>query len=206
MTPHLLNRRSILIGPGLVLAGLASPARARLPLQGSSRHVGQPKTIRVDTFLAGEAVGGSFTADGMTNMLTQALVRDGRFLVAQAEAQDNMAASAIIRGAVMKFRVVTGGGHDAIGATPGGWASNRNQSAVIELAFLLVDTATSQVVSAFGVEGRISQMISETGLAGNIGKHPLGGEEFRATHIGQAGEDAMDRAVFQIAIGMLRIA
>lgn len=206
MIPDLLSRRLILIGPGLVFAGLAAPAGARSVFQDSSRHSGHQKTIQVADFLTDEAFGGPFTSAGMTRILSQALVRDGRFLVVEPGDPTTTAPNAIIQGAVRRFRIVGGGGLHSIANPPGKQTNERTQGAVIELAFRLIETATGQVISGFGVEGRISPVTSEKGLVGSPGDLYPGSEDFRAGRFRQAVEDAMERVVFQIAIGMLRIA
>lgn len=133
MTSAGLNRRLILTGATLAVAGLAAPAMARP--QTRAAFDGLRKTIAVDLFQATEAVGGSVTAEGMTAMLTQALVEDGRFLV--VEGGGVMEASAIVRGAVTKYEAAAGGGGLSISGGPlggllGGRASTRSQTAVME--------------------------------------------------------------------------
>jgi curli biogenesis system outer membrane secretion channel CsgG len=205
MTVPTLNRRLLLTGATLAVAAATTPVLALPALQTRPAYDGLKKTIAVDIFRATEAVGGSVTADGMTAMLTQALVEDGRFLV--VEGGGVMEASAIVRGAVTKYEAAAGGGGMSISGGPlggllGGRASTRNQTAVIEIALRLVDTTTGQVVSTSSAEGRASSRTSEAGLVDNWGGARLGGEIFRATPIGQAGEDAIVRAVDQIATGM----
>jgi len=209
MTVPTVNRRLILTAAGLMAAGAAAPALARTRPQDRGAYDGLKKTIAVDIFRATEAVGGSVTADGMTAMLTQALVEDGRFLV--IEQGGSLEASAIVRGAVTKYEAAAGGSGLNISGGPlggllGGRASTRSQTAVIEIALRLVDTATGQVVSTSSAEGRASSRTSEAGLVENYGGARLGGEIFRATPIGQAGQDAIVRAVEQIASGMRRVA
>jgi len=204
------SRRLVLTGAAMALTmGGAGPADARAALQNRPRYDGLKKTIAVDVFRATEAVGGSITADGMTAMLTQALVEDGRFLV--VEPGGAMEASAIVRGAVTKYEAAAGGSGLNISGGPlggllGGRASTRSQTAVIEIALRLIDAATGQVVSTSSAEGRASSRTSEAGLVENYGGARLGGEIFRATPIGQAGQDAIVRAVDQIASGMRRVA
>lgn len=206
-----LNRRLILGGATLAVAAVAAPALARPALQNRPRYDGLKKTIAVDIFRATEAVGGSVTADGMTAMLTQALVEDGRFLVIEGGDSGPMAASAIVRGAVTKYEPAAGGGGLNISGGPlggllGARAGTRSQTAVIEIALRLVDASTGQVISTSSAEGRASSRTSEAGLVDNFGGGRLGGEIFRATPIGQAGQDAIVRAVDQIASGMRRVA
>ena len=201
-----LNRRLVLTGAALTVAAAATPVLAAP--QSRAAYDGLKKTIAVDIFRATEAVGGSVTADGMTAMLTQALVEDGRFLV--VEGGGAMEASAIVRGAVTKYEAAAGGGGMSISGGPlggllGGRASTRNQTAVIEIALRLVDTTTGQVISTSSAEGRASSRTSEAGLVDNWGGARLGGEIFRATPIGQAGQDAIVRAVDQISAGMRNV-
>ncbi|MBX9803711.1 MAG: CsgG/HfaB family protein [Caulobacteraceae bacterium] len=209
MTILTLSRRLVLTGSTLVLTGVASGAMAAPLKQDRPRYDGLKKTIAVDIFRATEAVGGSVTADGMTAMLTQALVEDGRFLV--VEPGGALEASAIVRGAVTKYEAAAGGSGLNISGGPlggllGARAGTRSQTAVIEIALRLVDVATGQVVSTSSAEGRASSRTSEAGLVENYGGGRLGGEVFRATPIGQAGQDAIERAVEQIASGMRRVA
>lgn len=206
MITECLNRRLMLTGTALVVAAIAGPALS----QAHARYDGLKKTIAVDLFRATEAVGGSVTADGMTAMLIQALVEDGRFLVVEGDGGP-MAASALVRGAVTKYEPAAGGGGLSVSGGPlggllGGRAGTRSQTAVIEIALRLVDTSTGQVISTSSAEGRASSRTSEAGLVESWGGARLGGEIFRATPIGQAGQDAIVRAVDQIAAGMRRVA
>ena len=210
MTQLTLNRRLILTGAGLALmSGVATPVLALGGPQDRPRYDGLRKTIAVDVFRATEAVGGSVTADGMTAMLTQALVEDGRFLV--IEGGGTLEASAIVRGAVTKYDPAAGGGGLNISGGPlggllGARAGTRSQTAVMEIALRLVDASTGQIVSTSSAEGRATSRTSEAGLVDNFSGSRLGGEMFRTTPIGQAGQDAIVRAVEQIASGMRRVA
>jgi len=212
MTVLIPNRRLVLAGATLALTTAAAPpVLARAMVQNRAAYDGLKKTIAVDIFRATEAVGGSVTADGMTAMLTQALVEDGRFLVIEDGGGGPMAASAIVRGAVTKYEAAAGGSGLNIAGGPlggllGARAGTRSQTAVIEIALRLIDAATGQVVSTSSAEGRASSRTSEAGLVENFGGARLGGEIFRATPIGQAGQDAIVRAVEQIASGMRRVA
>lgn len=69
----------------LVLAMASAPAAAVDRAQPAMPYDGLKKTVSVDQFLATEAVGGSVTGDGMTALLTAALVKDGRFVVVDYE-------------------------------------------------------------------------------------------------------------------------
>jgi len=121
-------------------AGLAAADQA----QPTTAYDGLKKTVSVDRFLATEALGGIVTADGMTAMLTAALVKDGRFVVVErpglasvqaeqvlgqggatvaetaAKAGQLIGASAIVRGAVTKFEPAASGGGVSLGGPPMG--------------------------------------------------------------------------------------
>lgn len=203
MTPARLNRRRVLTGGALILAAAATPVLARP--QDHAAWDGLRKTVAVDLFQAAEAVGGPVTAEGMTAMLTQALVEDGRFLV--VEGGGAMEASAIVRGTVTKFEPAAGGGGlslagGSLGGLLGGRARTRSETAVIEIALRLVDAATGQVISTSRAEGRATSRTSEAGLVDDWSGASLGGEVFRATPIGQAGQDAIVKAVDRIAAAM----
>lgn len=210
MTLLIPHRRLILTGAACALAtGAAAPALARPAAQDRPRYDGLKKTIAVDLFRATETVGGTVTAEGMTAMLTQALAEDGRFVV--VEEGGTLEASAIVRGTVTKFDPSAGGGGLSLSGGPiggliGGRAGTRTQTAVMEIALRLIDAVSGQVVSTSSAEGRATTRTSEAGLVDNLTGSQLGGEIFRATPIGQAGQDAIVKAVDQIASGMRRVA
>lgn len=191
---------------------------------------GLRKTIAVDTFLAADVVGGDVTAEGMTAMLTEALVRDGRFIVVErpglsgaqyeqdlgysgstsaataAPSGQLIGASAIVRGTVTQFEAAAGGGSIGInmplGNIFGARAGARNQRAVIEVSLRLIDTATGEVISTSSARGSASASSSDVGLVDSWTGASAGASAFRASPMGQAGQDAIGRAVDQIAAGM----
>lgn len=202
MTDVTPNRRRMLVAATLVVAAaVVAPAAAA---QDRAAYQGLKQTVAVDTFQATESVGGAITADGMTALLIQALVRDGRFVVIEGAAPSE--ASAIVRGVVTKYEPAAGGSSLSIGGGLGsmldGRAGTRSQRAVMEISLRLVDTATGQVVSTSSAQGSASSRTSGAGLVNTWSGATVGGEVFRATPIGQAGEDAIMRAVDQIAAGM----
>lgn len=204
MTSARLSRRLILTSATLIVVAAAARVEARP--QNRAAFDGLRKTIAVDLFQATESVGGSVTAVGMTAMLTQALVEDGRFLVVEGSGE-GITPSAIVRATVTKYEAAAGGGGMSISGGPlggllGGRASTRSQTAVMEIALRLIDAATGQVVSTSSAQGRASSRTSEAGLVDSWGGARLGGEIFRTTPIGQAGQDAIMKAVDQIAGGM----
>ena len=80
-----MDFRSIILGVALgwtLIAGLAQ-AQIQTP---ATPYDGLKKTVSVDQFQAAESTGGAVTADGMTTLLTNALVKDGRFIVVERPA------------------------------------------------------------------------------------------------------------------------
>ena len=201
-----LGRRRMLAATALFVAGaitlpVAAVAQDRAPYQGLKQ------TVAVDAFQATESVGGAVTADGMTALLIQALVRDGRFVVLEGAGAPE--ASAIVRGVVTKYEAAAGSSSLSIGgglgSMLGGRAGTRSQRAVMEISLRLVNTSTGQVVSTSSAQGSASSRTSDAGLVNTWSGATVGGEMFRATPIGQAGEDAIMRAVDQIAAGMRNV-
>lgn len=198
------NLTAVALAAGLALA---APAAA----QTVGAYDGLKKTVSVDTFQAADAVGGTVTADGMTAMLTDALTRDGRFVVVEktggADSTALIAASAVVRGTVTKYEANAGGSSLGIGGLPMGSifaarAGLKSQKAVMEISLRLVDAATGQVISTSKAQGSASSSAidatlvdSNTGASANAGR-------FRATPIGKAGEDAIAKAVELIAASM----
>lgn len=201
------NVRGLMLAAG-VLFGTATPmvVHAQAPA-----YDGLKKTISVDPFIVTDAVGPSGTAEGMTALLTDALSRDGRFVVVEragpAEGVTQIVASAVVRAAVTKFEANAGGSSLGIGGLPMGSlfaarAGVKSQKAVMEISLRLVDTATGQVIStskATGVAG--SSAVDATVVDSRSGASANAGA-FRNTPIGKAGEDAIAKAVEQIAAGM----
>lgn len=217
------TRRSTL---GAAALAFATPALAASPPP-PAPYDGLKKTISVDTFQAADAVGGTVTADGMTAMLTDALVRDGRFVVVErpglsgvqaeqalttvagtgATTGGLIGASAIVRGAVTKYEANAGGSSIGVSGLPmnkllAGRAGLKNQKAVMEIALRLVDTTSGQVISTSKAQGTASSSSADVSVSSNWGGPSAGAGTFRATPIGQAGEDAIIKAVQLIAEGM----
>jgi curli biogenesis system outer membrane secretion channel CsgG len=217
---------------GVTLAlGLAIAARPAAAADQSASYDGLKKTVSVDQFQAAEAVGGTVTADGLTAMLTDALVKDGRFVVVErpgmasvqaeqalgtatstsaetsAKTGQLIGASAIVRGAVTKYEPAAGGGSLGVGGLPlgslfGGEAGVKNSHAVLEISLRLVDTTTGQVISTSSAQGTASSTNASATLVNTHNGASLGGTAFQNSPIGQAAQDAIVKAVEQIAAGM----
>lgn len=194
---------------------------------------GLKKTVSVDQFLATESLGGLVTADGMTAMLTAALIKDGRFVVVerlglasvlneQAIGQAGVVAaetaaktgqligtSTIVRGVVTKFEPAASGGGVSLGGLPMGMGSFftsrvglTSKNAVLEISLRLTDATTGQVISTSTAQGSANSTAADVSIVNPNSGTLLGGGAFQNTPIGQAGEQAIVKAVEQIATGM----
>lgn len=209
---------------GSVLAQAQPPAAA---------YDGLKKTVSVDLFQAAESTGGAVTADGMTTLLTNALVKDGRFIVVErpalagiqleqvlgqagatnaetaAKTGQLIGASALVRGVVTKFQPVASGSAVSIGGLPlglgsflGGGAGVKNQTSMLEISLRLVDTSTGQVISTSTAQGTASSTAADVTMVNQKSGMSVGGGAFQNTPIGQAGEQAIVKAVELIASAM----
>ncbi len=207
---RMTSRLALALGLGLApLAGQPSQAQSPPP----AAYDGLKKTVSVDKVLATEAVGGTVTAEGMTAMLTDALVRDGRFVVVEPPATadaEAIGASAIVRAAVTKYDPAAGGSSLGIGGLPMGSlfaarAGVKSQKAVMEISLRLVDTATGQVISTSKAQGSASSSaVDATVVDARTGASASGGA-FRNSPIGKAGEEAIAKAVELIAASMRNV-
>ena len=223
--------------PGLALLfGLAMAAgigQAQPAAPPATPYDGLKKTLSVDQFQATESTGGGVTADGMTTLLTNALVKDGRFIVverpglagiqleqalgqagaatAQTAARPGqlIGASAIVRGVVTKYQAAASGGGVNIGGLPlgmmsflGAGAGLKSQTAMMEISLRLIDTTTGQVISTSTAQGTASSTAADVTLVNPNTGLSVGGEAFQTTPIGQAGEQAIVKAVELIASSM----
>lgn len=199
------NLRSLALAAGLLIAAASAQA------QPAPAYDGLRKTISVDTFVVTDSVGSAGTAEGMTALLTDALSRDGRFVVVErtgpADAAGQIAASAVIRAAVTKFEANAGGSNLSVGGLPMGSlfaarAGVKSQKSVIEISLRLVDSATGQVVSTSRAQGVAAASGLDATLVDSRTGASASGGTFKNTPIGKAGEDAIAKAVEQIAAGM----
>lgn len=195
--------------------GLASfagqPAQAQPPPPAA--YDGLKKTVSVDKVLATEAVGGTVTSEGMTAMLTDALVRDGRFVVLEPPAvpgAEAIGASAVVRAAVTKYEANAGGSSLGVGGLPMGSlfaarAGVKSQKAVMEISLRLVDAATGKVISTSKALGSASSSAVDATLVDSRTGASANAAAFRNSPIGKAGEDAIAKAVLQIAASMRNV-
>lgn len=192
------------------------------------------KTIAVDQFLAAESTGGRVTGDGLTALLIDALVADGRFVVVERtglssiQAEQGMGTSAattaetapksgqliganvIIRGAVTKYEENAGGGSIGVSGMPlGNWfspgAGVKHKNSTLAISLRLIDATTGQIIGTYKAEGSASATGADAGIVNTKTGLGISADAFRATPIGQAAEDAINKAVTIIADGMQNV-
>ena len=208
-----------LAGTAVVRGAAAQPAATATAAHRSALK----KTISVDAFSV-DGAGGAVSADGMTALLTEALVNDGRFIVVerpslaavQAEqtlgstkaTTDETAArtgkligsSALVKGAVTQFSNSASGGGLTLGGVAGS-ASLQRQTAIVAISLRVIDTTTGQVVGAYKAEGRAPSTTAQAQVTLPSGAN-FGSTAFKNTPIGKAAEAAVGKAVGQIAAAM----
>ena len=207
---------------------------AQTPPSPAPAYVGLKKTVSVDFFQAAETLGGAVTAEGMAAMLTAALINDGRFVVVERIALNSinveqvlgqngavaaagaarvgqlLGAGAIVRGIVTKFEPAASGGAVNLGGLPlgkllGGRAGVSSRTSLLEISLRLIDTTTGQVISTSSAQGTASASTAGVTVTHAGSGAALGGDSFKNTPIGQAGEQAIIKAVELIATGMRRV-
>lgn len=199
----------------LLLSAPATSDPAAAPANGLKRTVA---VYQFDT----SAAAGATTPDALIEMLTDALVKDGRFVVVERADLSNIAteqtlggqasttaetaagagqmigASLIINGTVTKFEPNAGANNLAIGGLPVG-ASLSNGHAVIAIALRVINSTTGQVLTTVKAQGTASS--SAMGVSGsNTSGAAVSFDTMKNTPLGKAAEDAIDRAVPQIAL------
>lgn len=213
----------------VILSFMADTAFAQS--RNDENYAGPKKSVFVGNFESGEVLFGAATGEGLSAMLTDALVKDGRFIVVERAAfQDIQAeqelgqlgmatpestvpkgrligASATIRGAVTQFEPRASGGRIGIGG-PGlfgrsteGMLGLSGAQAIIVINLRIIDMATGQVIATSKAEGRASAGGFSVD-AYTAGGMEIGGEAFSNTPLGKAAEQAIREAVGQIATGM----
>ena len=75
----------------------------------------------------------------------------------------------------------------------------------MEISLRLIDTTTGQVISTSSAQGSASSSTSDASIVNGWSGAALGGGTFHATPIGQAGQDAIIKAVDQIAGAMRNV-
>jgi curli biogenesis system outer membrane secretion channel CsgG len=210
---------------GLALAALGGPALAA-PGGEAAAGAGLKRTVAVYQFQTSDAA--AATADALTAMLTDALVRDGRFVVVEREDLGDIAteqtlgaqhsttaetaahagkmigASLIVRGSLTKYEPNAQGSAISIGLPVGGFGGGNSLGmhgghAVVGIALRVVDSTTGQVLATVKAEGTASSHGLDISAMSNSGA-AIGVSTLKQTPLGEAAEQAIDKAVPQIAL------
>lgn len=167
--------------------------------------------IAVTAFEYRAAKGGHDIGDGMTDMMTDALVNSGRFIVLERERlaevmaeQDNLdsgrfraetvapkgeleGAQLLVRGSITQFEPDCAGGSILIAGS---------KQSCLAINIRIVDATTGRVVSATTVEGTAAN--SSVGLIFAGGNLPVGLGAFRRTPMEAAIRNAIEAAVTHV--------
>jgi curli biogenesis system outer membrane secretion channel CsgG len=126
-----------------------------------------------------------------------------------ARAGQLLGAGAIVRGVVTKFEAAASGGGLSLGSLPipsmfgmGVGAGIKSQTSVLEISLRLIDTTTGQVISMTTAQGSATASGADATLIKPNSGLSVGAGTFQRTPMGQAGEQAIVKAVEQIAAGM----
>ncbi len=193
-------------------------------------YVGPRKTIAVGGFEAAETMGGAATADGLSAMLTAALVKDGRFVVAERNAMAQIqweqtlgqtggaapgtapppgqliGAGVLVRGTVTKFDPKAHGATFGIGGpslfgSAAGTIGLSGSQAIVEVTLRMIDTTTGQVIDTSSATGTASSGGFDVQSYHASGMQ-IGGGAFAESPLGKACEDAVNHALEHINLGM----
>lgn len=198
-------------------AALAQPSAPAPPYNGLR------KTIAVDTFQTPDAVINiPGTSEGLTNMLTDAMVRDGHYVVVErdamsvitteqqlaaqhsttqetgAQAGHLIGANFIVRGAVTKFDAQASS--NSVSVYGVGLSSSH---AVVAVTLRVIDTTTGQVVATSKGEGVAANHGLTVAYTFSNGQGANFGSQHE-TPLGEAAEKAIDQAVAGIELGLDR--
>ncbi len=218
----------------LAAASLAFATTFVLPsfAQGTAAmpYGGPKKSVSVVGFEAPELVQGGATPEELAALLVNALLKDGRFVVVERMAMADMQAeqqlgaggaataetaaqaghflgsSAIVKGTVTKFEPAASGTSLGIGGIPflgGGGPTVSSQTAVVEISVRVIDTTTSQIIYTGKAEGRASAKNIQ--VTGQTGAYQWNAGGFLKTPLGEALQDAIEKSVDKIAIGMAKV-
>jgi len=210
-----------------ITAILASPSFA----QGNVQPTGGPKkSVAVTAFESPELVQGGATSEELNALLVNALLKDGRFVVvertaiadltaeqqlgtggsatAETAAQTGhlLGASAIVKGTVTKFEPSAGGTSIGVSGIPflgGGGPTVGSQTAVVEISIRVIDSSTGQIIYTGTAEGRATA--KTVSVTGQRGLYQWNAGAFLKTPLGEALQDAIQKSVDKIAIGMAKV-
>jgi curli biogenesis system outer membrane secretion channel CsgG len=189
-----------------------SPAFADKKITGPT---GQPKqTVVVGRFNNAEIVGGDTTALGLQAMLTEALVKDQRFVVLEfggPAIESTLNAGVVVSGTVTQFTPNAAGvdlgignsGGSGIFGMIGSKAGAHATVAKVVVNLRLIDTTTSQVIYSGSASGKASSKGVDASIYTAVGMD-IGTSAFLTTPLGKASQQAIGEAVQKIQIGMAK--
>ncbi len=216
------------LGPSALVASLLlaplTPAIAATP---PAAYTGLKKTVAVDAFGGADLTTGAADADSLAAILTDVLIKDGRFVVVErpalaavqteqqlgtsgaatsetaAKTGQLIGARLLIKGAITKFNPAAGGGGLSMGGLPGGkllglGGDLKTATATVSISLRLIDTTTGQIIATVNAAGAASNQTADAGVINRMTGQTAGANAFRATPLAKAMEDAIRKAVRQI--------
>jgi curli biogenesis system outer membrane secretion channel CsgG len=206
-----------------ILGVLFASAPTAWAQSASTLPAGPRKSIAVMGFDGAVPFEGGDAAQGLTTMLTAALIKDGRFVVveraaiadvaieqrltqgANAAAKSLTPANVLVRGTVTKFAPKVSGGSVNVGMFGSGFLGGAlgvsGDHSDVELTLRLMDPATGRLLSSATAKGTAAS----TGINANIVNKQgmnFGGDAFKNSPLGEACEAAILQAIEQIAAAM----
>lgn len=217
---RLLLAASVIALCAIDSAALADPVASPAPLTGPKKSIAVAGFDGTVSFEGGDAV------QGLTTMLTDALIRDGRFLVVERAAIADISAehllasgsamaatklapaNMLVRGTVTKFAPKANGGGLSAGMLGGGFLGGAlgisGDHSEVEINLRLIDTATGRILSSANAKGSASSGGFTASLYTKKGM-TLGGDAFKSSPLGKACEQAILQAIDQIAAAMDKV-
>ena len=212
----------------IIFAALLAPtgvfATAPADPAAGQPYTGLKKTIAVESFQSGDSTGGATTGSGLSQMLSEAMMRDGRFVVLEREAmpaiQSEQAlgqsgsataetaaqhgqligASYLVRGTVTKYDPNHGGNAFSVGGLPLSLGV-KDQQTYIEISIRVIDATTGQVVFTSKADGIAkSHDVSLSSTASNgLG---VSNDKLTSTPLGVAAEAAIRKIVSRMDLNL----
>jgi curli biogenesis system outer membrane secretion channel CsgG len=221
-----MDSRAILSSLAVLGATLAWTGARAAPPPGP--YQGLKQTVAVYQFQTSDAAEAAGSADALTAMLTDALVRDGRFVVVEREDLANIAteqqlgaqasttketapqpgqmigASLILRGSVIRFDPSAKASGVSIGVPMGDALTDNSLGfkrgrAVVGIALRLIDAATGQVLAVVDSDGYAASRGFDVTAAAHGGQS-ISLSTLKETPLGRAAEDAIEKALPRLAL------
>jgi curli biogenesis system outer membrane secretion channel CsgG len=225
----------VTLGAGCATTETPPPGPVAIGTPAPSAPVGPKKRVAVVRFenigAFAQKYGDWDVGGGLAAQLTTALIESGHFIVVErgalvdvlreqemalekivsketaAKVRQVLGAQLLVKGAVTEFEQEAGGGGLNIGIGLPGiglGGGGTTVSAHVGIDLRLVDTTTGQVVRSVRAEGKASR----SGVAATIDIRnvSIGGDAFKATPLGLATREAIQRAVAAVQSHMAQVA